>query len=86
MPKKQNIRQVKPILLPPAPHLCQECAVAHAKEEPHDASSFFYRTKFMMENDGRTPTWLDAVAHCPKDIKENWLMALEINGVNVKKV
>jgi hypothetical protein len=50
------------VMLPPAPHLCQICAVDHADERPHNAQSFYYKYWFSLNN-GRSPTWADAMAH-----------------------
>jgi hypothetical protein len=69
-------------LLPPAPHLCQTCAVAHEPDAPHNAQSLFYQTKFNMEN-GRAPTWLDALDHCPEPVKTAWRSTLIAMGVDV---
>ena len=43
------------MLLPPAKDVCQECAVKHAPEEPHNKDSLYYQVKFHKEH-GRYPT------------------------------
>jgi hypothetical protein len=67
------------ILLPPSPDVCQICAVKHEPAKPHDATSLFYNCKFKMEY-GRYPTWLDAIAHCPREIRAAWKKELKIRG------
>jgi hypothetical protein len=64
-------------LLPPAPHLYQECAVEHEPWAPHNAQSLYYQTQFNLRH-GRRATWADAMAHCsePVDIAAHGL-ALE---------
>lgn len=34
-------------MLPPSPDVCQECAVKHKPEEPHDATSFYLLYKIL---------------------------------------
>ncbi|MBX3397511.1 MAG: hypothetical protein KF873_02110 [Gemmataceae bacterium] len=68
------------ILLPPAPHLCQECAVDHKPDEPHNAQSLYYQTKFRMEH-GREATWSDALAHCNEMVRRHWLAELRKFGI-----
>lgn len=69
-------------LLPPAPGKCQECATAHAPEQPHNAQSLFYQTKFQMEH-GRGANWKDAMEHCDSLMKKFWKAELKKMGVNV---
>lgn len=56
-------------LLPCRPDVCQECAVDHEQQLPHDAQSLYYQYKFYGEY-GRWPTWKDAVAHCHKKVRD----------------
>ena len=58
-------------LLPPARDVCQECAVKHKPEDPHDANSLYYQLVFYRKH-GRYPTWEDALQHCPEAIKDAW--------------
>jgi hypothetical protein len=69
-------------LLPPRPEVCQTCACKHEDVEPHNAQSLYYQTKFNMEN-GRSATWLDAMAHCSDGMKSLWRDALINLGVDV---
>jgi hypothetical protein len=69
-------------ILPPAPHLCQTCAVAHQPEQPHDPTSFFYVTKFSLET-GRSPTWSDGMAHCEDPVKNHWAKYLTGIGIDI---
>lgn len=79
-----KIKQDKMILLPPAAHLCQECAVDHLPDQPHNAQSMFYRTKFAMENNKKSPTWLDAISHCSKEVREFWMNELKAKDIDVE--
>lgn len=74
-----NIITKKFKLLPPAKDVCQECAVKHGPEEPHDATSLYYQYSFH-EKHGRWPEWRDAIAHCPDHIKEAWITELKDLG------
>lgn len=58
-------------LLPPARHLCQQCAWEHPPEQPHNKQTLFYQVKFEMENN-RPGTWNDAMSHCTPDIQKQW--------------
>lgn len=69
-------------LLPPRPGVCQTCATDHPVQYPHNAQSLFYQTKFQMEN-GRSPTWHDAMSHCDKATKRFWIGQLKAAGVNI---
>lgn len=69
-------------LLPPAKGLCRECAVDHEPQFPHNPGSLFYITKFNMDN-GRVPTWADAMAHCDSSMKIEWINHLKEKGVEV---
>ncbi len=67
------------ILLPCAKDKCQECAVDHPPEYPHNAQSLYYQYKFYNER-GRWPTWKDALAHCSDDMREYWELELKARG------
>lgn len=69
-------------LQPPAPDVCQECAVLHAPADPHDRDSLFYQMQFQREH-RRWPTWADAMAHCAPEIQSEWRAELEQLGVEV---
>lgn len=70
-------------LLPPKPGTCQICAVDHDPIHPHNATSLYYQTKFIMENK-REASWLDAMAHCTDEMKKFWIEELEKLGIDVK--
>lgn len=71
-------------LLSKAPEgTCLMCAVKHPPEQPHNLQSLCYQYKFYDEH-GRWPTWEDAMAHCPEEIKEFWRQALKERGVPLK--
>ena len=61
---------------------CTECAVKHSPEQPHNRDSLAYQYKFYDEP-GRWPTWTDAMAHCPEEVKKVWMQALREQGVDV---
>ena len=67
------------LLLPPRPEVCQECAVDHGPEEPHNAQSLYYQYWFRGQR-GRWPTWWDAIQHCSQDVKAFWEQELRTLG------
>jgi hypothetical protein len=69
-------------MLPPAAHLCQECAVDHTPDQPHNQQSLFYQMKFNAEH-GRYPTWADAMAHCDEGTRKLWTEELRRLGADV---
>jgi len=87
--KTQKIETHTMTLLKPHPSKCQECAVDHLPGMPHDATSFYYQTKFNMENK-RGATWADAMAHCADEMKQKWTEILaryhgiDVNSKNVR--
>lgn len=77
-----NPREMKEIpggfkLLPPAREACQVCAQnpPHPPEYPHNRDSLYYQYFFYAE-DGRWPTWTDALAHCDDETKKVWFEGL----------
>lgn len=70
-------------ILPPPPNVCQECAVDHRPELPHNQQSLFYQYKFYHTH-GRWPTWKDAMEHCSEEMKQAWVEALATKGVVVE--
>lgn len=69
-------------LLPPAKHLCQECAHDHKPDAPHNAQTMFYQVKFKMDH-GREPTWADAWAHCTPKVQDAWRKGLTDIGIDI---
>jgi hypothetical protein len=61
-------KQAGMTLLPCKKNVCQECAVDHPKDHPHNADSLYYQYKFLDQH-GRWPTWEDAIAHCNEEVK-----------------
>ena len=61
---------------------CPECAVKHDLQQPHNRDSLTYQYKFYDQH-GRWPTWADAMAHCPEEVKEYWKDALRERGIEV---
>lgn len=66
-------------LLPAAPGNCPECNYPHQEHEPHNRDTLFYQIKFTAEH-GRIPTWADAIAHCPHDLRLLWKATLQDMG------
>jgi hypothetical protein len=73
-------------MMPNAPGTCDWCAVDHEPEMPHNQQSLYYEMKFHAIN-GRYPTWTDAMAHCPKNIREFWkeklIETMESKGMEI---
>lgn len=69
-------------LLPPAADKCQQCAVKHSPEQPHDGNSMFYQYYFRKQHD-RWPTWKDAMEHCSPEMRKFWEEKLRHYGVNI---
>lgn len=63
-------------LLPPSKDVCQECAVKHEVDEPHNKDSLYYQYYFRSQHD-RWPTWDDAMAHCDESTKAAWQTLLK---------
>ena len=66
-------------LLPPRPGVCQECAVDHLPDAPHNKDSLYYQYHFHNKN-GRWPTWTDAMEHCDNETKKKWSKELTDRG------
>lgn len=63
---------------------CPMCGTAHAPEFPHNQQSLTYQYKFYDQN-GRFPSWADAMAHCTEDIKAYWTKELKARGIDVER-
>jgi hypothetical protein len=80
--------EVKPIkggmsvLHNPPPGTCQQCAVKHEPEMPHNQQSLAWQYWFYAEA-GRWPTWADAMQHCTKEMKSYWAKALGQKGIRI---
>jgi hypothetical protein len=70
------------MIIPPNDKKCPICAVEHHVDNPHDATSFYYR--FLFKNQyGREATWSDAMLHCPGEIRRDWTERLTKVGIDV---
>lgn len=69
-------------LLPAKKGSCPHCATEHEPEQPHNQQSLYYQYAFYGEN-GRWPSWTDAMAHCTDEVKHHWIKGLKENGVTV---
>lgn len=70
-------------ILPPAKDKCQECAVAHPPEMPHDATSLYWMTKWKIAHDGEEGTWADAMEHCSLEMRGHWISELKKLGIDI---
>ncbi len=70
------------MLLPCKLGVCQECAVNHTPDFPHNKDSLYYQYHFYFEHN-RWPTWTDAMAHCTDEMKSFWVDELKKNGVEL---
>lgn len=70
-------------MLPPNPDVCQECAVKHEPDMPHNQQSMFWQYNFLGKH-GRWPTWADALAHCTPEMQQHWIRELAKHGVTVQ--
>ena len=68
-------------IMPPPAAACQICGKhpAHHKNAPHDAQSIYFQYAFFSEH-ARWPTWKDAVAHCPPEVRKVWEKELRLRG------
>lgn len=73
---------VQAMVMPVRPGLCQECGSQHDLTAPHNRDSLRYQMLFHGEH-GRYPSWADAMAHCPDNVKALWTDALTQHGVDV---
>ncbi|MDR1572387.1 MAG: hypothetical protein LBS32_07670 [Clostridiales Family XIII bacterium] len=64
---------------------CLMCATAHDPEMPHNQQSRVYQYMFYGQY-GRWPTWADAMAHCPQEIKDLWCATLAECGIEVGNI
>ena len=72
----------KMVLMKPHPDACQVCAREHEPHLPHDRESLYYQMTFHAQN-GRYPTWADAMAHCSPSTKHKWRSALQDHGIAI---
>lgn len=70
------------MMLPAGPGRCEICNWEHNPEHPHNADTVFYQMRFYYEN-GRWPTWTDAMEHCRIDVVRFWTAELEKAGVTI---
>jgi len=79
---KETTTNAKMFMMPAKKGTCEECAVNHRKDQPHDKQSMFYQYKFFNEH-GRWPGWADAMAHCDDEVKQMWTTHLRKLGEKV---
>lgn len=70
------------MMMPPKHDVCQDCAVKHEPEMPHNQQSLFWKYNFFGKN-SRWPTWTDAMAHCTSEMQQRWIQELAKHGVTV---
>lgn len=61
---------------------CEMCAVKHDADQPHNKDSMTYQYKFYDQN-GRWPTWKDAMSHCTDEVQKLWTDSLRKKGVKI---
>jgi hypothetical protein len=66
-------------LLPLPAGVCTVCGRNHEPDLPHDAESLYYRHSFQVAH-GRWPTWADACAHTPLQVRMFWKTELSELG------
>ena len=76
--------EIKMILMKPHPDACQVCAREHDPHLPHDQQSLYYQMTFYAQN-GRYPTWADAMAHCAPEVKRIWTLGLAQHGIQLEE-
>lgn len=92
--KKNNVSvdmktgEVKPLggsmkMMPARKGTCQECATVHEASHAHNAQSLYYQYRFYDQN-GRWPTWKDAIAHCDENMQQHWIKELTKMGVDIE--
>lgn len=69
-------------LTPTPPGTCPQYAVSHDQSQPHNRDSLAYQYYFYGEH-GRWPTWEDAMAHCPAEVRALWREELRKRGVSL---
>lgn len=69
-------------LMPAPADTCPQCAIKHEADQPHNQQSMAYQYRFFNEH-GRWPTWTDAMAHCPEDVKAFWSKTLTELGAKL---
>lgn len=62
-------------MIPPGKKQCQVCGTNHDSETPHDKTNTYYQIQFHREQ-GRYPTWADAMAHCNEEMQQLWRQSL----------
>lgn len=79
---KELVVEKQLTLLPTRPGVCPCCAVDHPADEAHNPQSLHCQFWFLGEYD-RSPTWRDAIAHCPDHIKSRWEFYLTKVGIDI---
>lgn len=67
-------------IIPPTPGCCLTCYGHHGEREPHNRDSLWYQITFFAEH-ARYPSWRDAAAHCPEDVRERFLAEKKAEGL-----
>ena len=80
--EKQETKMEHVAILPPRLGACPLCAEKHDRKMPHNLNSLYYQMRFQQQN-GRFPTWDDAMAHCSDMVKAYWKGELAKRGVKI---
>lgn len=73
------------MLMPTKPGVCPECGSDHEQDMPHNRDALLYQYTFY-DKHGCWPSWADAMAHCPDDVKAAWIRELKLRGIDVGEV
>ena len=71
------------VISSPKPGACPVCAVNHDPAFPHNKDSLYYQMRFRQEN-GRFPTWNDAMKHCTQEMKDLFIEERRKCGVVIE--
>lgn len=69
---------------------CPECGTEHPVELPHDLESLVYQYSFRNREaragrEERWPTWIDAMAHCTEQMREDWIAKMAELGFHLNE-
>lgn len=70
-------------ILPPLAGTCPVCAAIHKENMPHNRDSLYYQMLFYQQN-GRFPTWADAMAHCDQHVQAVWMALLATHAARAR--
>ena len=69
-------------IIPALRNACPVCAASHDPDAPHNRDSLYYQMRFFQQN-GRWPTWNDAMRHCDRTVREMFIRAYRARGIEI---